>query len=112
MRIKLFLIIFCLGIINMTQAQGNEFSIRASINVDYMFCDVKVNDVPSFDNRKHVFFDKGVIATNTNVQILAKNGINSISLEVAPLSWFESIESENKKNHLKRVLLVISKFIK
>ncbi|MCW2254441.1 hypothetical protein M2263_000532 [Providencia alcalifaciens] len=56
MKVKFFLFLLFLGITNMMQAQENKYSIRASINVDYMFCDFKVNDVSSFDNRDLVFF--------------------------------------------------------
>ncbi len=40
--------------------------------MSYMFCDFKVNGVSSFDNRRQTFVDKGIVSTNTNVQILAK----------------------------------------
>ncbi|MFY3768653.1 hypothetical protein ACOT1K_02165 [Providencia manganoxydans] len=74
----------------MAQAQDNQYSLRASIDVRFMFCDFKVNDVSSFDNRRRTFADKGIVSTNTNVQVLSKKGENSIELEVVPLSWFKS----------------------
>ena len=79
----------------MVHSQSNNYTVRASIDVAYMFCDFKVNGVLSFGNRKRTFVDKGIVSTNTNVQILAKNGINTIEVEVAPLSWFEPNKTKN-----------------
>ncbi|MBI6188909.1 MULTISPECIES: hypothetical protein [Providencia] len=94
MKNIILFILFVLGGVNMVHAQGNNYTVRASIDVAYMFCDFKVNGVSSFDNRQYVFFDKGIVTTNTNVQMLIENGVNNIELEVAPISWF----SDNNGN--------------
>ncbi|HEF8772391.1 hypothetical protein [Providencia manganoxydans] len=99
MKTNLLIIFLILCGVNIAQAQDNQYSLRASIDVRFMFCDFKVNDVSSFDNRRRTFADKGIVSTNTNVQVLSKKGENSIELEVAPLSWFESVQSE-KPNDL------------
>ncbi|MEQ5726187.1 MULTISPECIES: hypothetical protein [Providencia] len=95
MKNIILFILFVLGGVNMVHAQGNNYTVRASIDVAYMFCDFKVNGVSSFDNRRQTFVDEGIVSTNTNVQILAKNGMNTIEIEVAPLSWFEPNKTNN-----------------
>lgn len=99
MKKILTIIVFFIGVMKMVEAKENITPIRASINADYLFCDVKINDVSSFDNRDEVIFEQGNIASNTNVQILSKKGMNSISIEVGSLDWFNPKNSTSDRKY-------------
>lgn len=72
MKNIILFILFVLGGLTWFMRRSNNYTVRASIDVAYIFCDFKVNGVSSFDNRRQTFVDEGIVSTNTNVQILAK----------------------------------------
>ncbi|HHZ8506609.1 TPA: hypothetical protein ACWL6U_004164, partial [Morganella morganii] len=72
----------------MAQAKERNIEIRTSIDSKYLFCEVKTNGVPGYDNRASAMRGEGAGTTSTNSYITMSNGANDLTVEVGALDWF------------------------
>ncbi|WP_156656596.1 hypothetical protein [Morganella psychrotolerans] len=81
------------------QAKERNIEIRTSIDSKYLFCEVKTNGVPGYDNRASAMRGEGAGTTSTNSYIVMSNGENELTVEVGALDWFSknAAEIENKE---------------
>lgn len=81
------------------QAKERNIEIRTSIDSKYLFCEVKTNGVPGYDNRSSAMDGEGAGTTSTNSYIAMSNGANELTVEVGALGWFaeNAAEIENKE---------------
>ncbi len=86
----------------MAQAKERNIEIRTSIDSKYLFCEVKTNGVPGYDNRASAMDGEGAGTTSTNSYIAMSNGANDLTVEVGALDWFAEnaagIENKNTFN--------------
>ncbi|HHZ8506601.1 TPA: hypothetical protein ACWL6U_004156 [Morganella morganii] len=86
----------------MAQAKERNIEIRTSIDSKYLFCEVKTNGVPGYDNRASALRGEGAGTTSTNSYIAMSNGANELTVEVGALDWFAEnaagIENKNTFN--------------
>ncbi|MEM7874883.1 hypothetical protein Q4R10_21140, partial [Morganella morganii] len=72
------------------------------IDSKYLFCEVKTNGVPGYDNRASAMDGEGAGTTSTNSYIAMSNGANELTVEVGALDWFAEnaagIENKNTFN--------------
>ncbi|MEG0281478.1 MAG: hypothetical protein RR510_17740 [Morganella sp. (in: enterobacteria)] len=80
----------------MAQAKERNIEIRTSIDSKYLFCEVKTNGVPGYDNRASAMRGEGAGTTSTNSYIAMSNGANELTVEVGALDWFAENAAEIK----------------
>ena len=81
------------------QAKERNIEIRTAIDSKYLFCEVKTNGVPGYDNRASAMRGEGAGTTSTNSYIAMSNGANELTVEVGALDWFSknAADIENKE---------------
>ncbi|MEG0716439.1 MAG: hypothetical protein RR467_17065 [Morganella sp. (in: enterobacteria)] len=96
------------------QAKERNIEIRTSIDSKYLFCEVKTNGVPGYDNRASAMRGEGAGTTSTNSYIAMSNGANELTVEVGALDWFsenaamiENKETFNPAAYCKAVMTLV-----
>lgn len=99
-RHRVLLSLFMLTGAAMAQAKERNIEIRTAIDSKYLFCEVKTNRVPGYDNRASALRGDGAGTTSTNSYIAMSNGVNELTVEVGALDWFaeNAAELENKES--------------